>query len=104
MVIQVIFDDNTNDIIYSHMLQFGIEFGLNGNKIVMFYRSSENAWVATSRDLLRISAKQPSHYNGPERRNEVSLASYAFNPSNKGPEPHRGSARRINAVDSYGTT
>jgi hypothetical protein len=104
MVIKVIFDDNTNDMIYSHMLQFGIEFGLNGNKIVMFYRDSENAWVATSRDFLRKSVKQPGHYNGPERRNEVSLASYAFNTSDKGPEPYRGSARRINAVDSYGTT
>ena len=104
MVIKVRFDDNTNDMIYSHMLQFGIEFGLNGNKIAMFYRDSENAWVATSRDLLRKTAKQPSHYNGPERRSEVSLASYAFNTSDKGPEPHRRSARRINAVDFYGIT
>ena len=51
MLIKVIFDDNTNDIISSHMLQFGIEFGLNGKKIKMFYRGAENALVATGPDL-----------------------------------------------------
>ena len=33
MIIKVIFDDNTNGMIDSHMLQFGTEFGLNGNNI-----------------------------------------------------------------------
>jgi hypothetical protein len=103
MVIKVIFDDNTIDMIYSHMLQFGIEFGLHGNKILKFYRDSENTWVATSRDLLRKSAIHPGHYNGPERRNEVSRASYAFNTSDIGPEPYHGSAPRIEAVNCYET-
>ena len=75
MVIKVIFDDNTNDLIHSHMLQFGIEFGLNGKKIKMFYRDSEDVWVVASRDFLRKSLDQSSRYNGPERRYQVPFAS-----------------------------
>jgi hypothetical protein len=103
MIIKVIFDDNTNDIIYSHMLQFGIEFGFNGKKIKMFYRDAEKAWVAADIDFLRKSVTQSSHYNGPERRNEVPLASYRFNTSVAGFEPERESARRISAVNCYET-
>ena len=45
MLVKVIFDDNTTDLIFSHMLQFGIEFGLNGKKITMLYSDAEEAWV-----------------------------------------------------------
>ena len=45
MLVKVIFDDNTTDLIFSHMLQFGIEFGLNGKKIKMFYSDAEEAWI-----------------------------------------------------------
>jgi len=45
MLVKVIFDDNTTDLIFSHMLQFGIEFSLNGKKIKMFYSDAEGAWV-----------------------------------------------------------
>jgi hypothetical protein len=45
MLVKVIFDDNTTDLIFSHMLQFGIEFSLNGKKIKMFYSDAEEAWV-----------------------------------------------------------
>jgi hypothetical protein len=45
MLVKVIFDDNTTDLIFSHMLQFGIEFSLNGKKIKMFYSDAEETWV-----------------------------------------------------------
>ena len=102
MVMQVIFDDKTSDLIYSHMLQFGIEFGINGNKIIMFYRDSERTWITTSQDLLR-SATSRSNYDGPERRSEAALASLAFNTASLATEPDHGSARRINAVNCYQT-
>jgi hypothetical protein len=52
MLVKVIFDDNTTDLIFSHMLQFGIEFSLNGKKIKMFYSDAEEAWVNVDGTLI----------------------------------------------------
>lgn len=96
MVIKVIFDDNTDDMIYSHMLQLAIEFGLNGKKIKMFYRESENAWIVTDCTFSRKRSTQMCRYNGPERRNEVALANYHYVGN---VEPEHESSRHLNAVN-----
>ncbi len=65
MMIRVVFQDNTCDMISDAMLQVGIDC----RKIKMFYRSSEKNWVVVGVDPIRECIKENTPFAGPERRN-----------------------------------
>lgn len=68
MVIRVVYEDDSLDMIPPHILQLGIEC----KKIKMFYRESEKRWITVGVDRVR-QVHNREHENGPERRMIYSL-------------------------------
>jgi len=63
MLIRVVYEDNTLDMIPSPILQIGIEC----RKIKMFYRESEKRWVIVGEDAIRQD-HNGEYRDGPDRR------------------------------------
>jgi hypothetical protein len=68
MVIRVVYEDNSIDMLPPHILQLGIEC----RKIKMFYRESEKRWVNVGIDPVRQN-HNGDYQDGPERRMMHSL-------------------------------
>jgi hypothetical protein len=65
MMIRIVFDDNTCDVIPDEMLQIGITC----KKVKMFYRNSEKSWIIVGVDPVRQESDDGASFVGPERRN-----------------------------------
>jgi hypothetical protein len=63
VIIRVVYEDDSLDMIPSHILQIGIEC----KKIKMFYRESEKRWITVGVDPVR-EVHSCDYQNGPERR------------------------------------
>jgi hypothetical protein len=63
MLIRVVYEDNTLDMIPPTILQLGIEC----KKIKMFYRESEKRWVIVGADPVR-QVHNGEYQDGPDRR------------------------------------
>ena len=64
MTMQVVYHDNTRDMISSYTLDSLIE----SSKIKMFYRPSEDRWIIVGADSVRRNTQALCPYGGNERR------------------------------------